>query len=213
MGRTPATEIVARFETKSDKIRALARAGYLRTEIAQILGIRYQHVRKVLTDAGIKEGLRYRVPVERSPVIVEAQESPKRISSEFLVSAGFHLLGEWKKLSEAEFELDARAPKEPGVYAFALDDIIVYIGLTQTGLKTRLDHYKRGHKRHKTSARVKQLIAGELNAGKSVKVLIAIPHNSEWNGLPVNTAAGLETGLIQLIRPEWNILGKANSSV
>jgi len=28
-----------------------------------------------------------------------------------------------------------------------------------------------------------------------------------WNGLPVNTAAGLEAGLIRLIRPEWNMLG------
>lgn len=213
MGRTPAAEIIARFDTKSDKIRALAKAGYLRTDIAKLLGIRYQHVRKVLTDAGIRDGLQNRVPIERSPVVIETMESPKPVLAEFLVGAGFNLLGEWKKLSDAEFELDARAPRDPGVYAFALDDVIVYVGITQTGLKTRLDHYKRGHERQKTSARVKKLIARELNEGKSVKVLIAIPAASEWNGLPVNTAAGLETGLIQLIQPRWNIQGKASSPV
>jgi hypothetical protein len=32
-----------------------------------------------------------------------------------------------------------------------------------------------------------------------VKVLVATPEPSEWNGLPVNTAAGLEAGLIERI--------------
>jgi antitoxin component of MazEF toxin-antitoxin module len=40
----------AAFKTKSDKIRALARAGYTRQQIADFLGIRYQHVRNVLVD-------------------------------------------------------------------------------------------------------------------------------------------------------------------
>jgi hypothetical protein len=46
------------LQTTSAKIWALAGAGYGRTEIAKLLGIRYQHVRKVLLDAGIKNGLR-----------------------------------------------------------------------------------------------------------------------------------------------------------
>jgi len=208
MNRTPVKDIIARLDTKSDKIRALAKAGYLRTEIAQLLGIRYQHVRKVLVDADIKGGLQHRVEVDRAPVIIETVENPKPVLSEFLIAAGFKALGEWKKLSDAEFELDARAPKYPGVYAFTLDNVIVYVGLTQTGLKTRLDHYRRGHIRQKTSARVKGLIVSELNQGKSVKVLIAVPPPLKWNELPVNTAAGLETGLIQLIQPRWNIQGK-----
>ncbi len=39
------------LSTKSDKIRALGRAGYPRQQIADFLGIRYQHVRNVLVDA------------------------------------------------------------------------------------------------------------------------------------------------------------------
>jgi antitoxin component of MazEF toxin-antitoxin module len=40
----------AEFKTKADKIRALAKAGYTRQQIADFLGIRYQHVRNVLVD-------------------------------------------------------------------------------------------------------------------------------------------------------------------
>jgi len=40
----------ADYTTKADKIRALAKAGYKRQQIADFLGIRYQHVRNVLVD-------------------------------------------------------------------------------------------------------------------------------------------------------------------
>jgi bifunctional DNA-binding transcriptional regulator/antitoxin component of YhaV-PrlF toxin-antitoxin module len=43
-------EVVARLQTKSDKIRELAKAGYSRSEIADYLGIRYQFVRNVLVN-------------------------------------------------------------------------------------------------------------------------------------------------------------------
>jgi bifunctional DNA-binding transcriptional regulator/antitoxin component of YhaV-PrlF toxin-antitoxin module len=48
-----ASEMEARtadYTTKADKIRALAKAGYKRQQIADFLGIRYQHVRNVLVD-------------------------------------------------------------------------------------------------------------------------------------------------------------------
>lgn len=41
-------QIAANLPTKSAKIRALSSAGYSRSEIAEFLGIRYQHVRNVL---------------------------------------------------------------------------------------------------------------------------------------------------------------------
>jgi hypothetical protein len=43
--------IVAGLPTKSEKIRRLGQAGYRRQEIADFLGLRYQHVRNVLVDA------------------------------------------------------------------------------------------------------------------------------------------------------------------
>lgn len=206
--RQPADQIISGLETTSAKIRALAEAGYDRTEIAEQLGIRYQHVRKVLLDAGITGGLRRQVQAEREPVLVEETPAPRAATaSEVLLRAGFQLIGEWRSHSETGIALDAAPPTVPGVYAFALDDVVAYVGLTNNSLKTRLDQYRRGHEGQRTNARLKALITQALLDGRKVKILIAAPEPLEWGGLPVNAAAGLEAGLIEMIRPAWNITG------
>jgi len=58
-------------------------------------------------------------------------------------------------MGRAEFELNAKAPARPGVYAFLVDDVVVYVGLAQRGFRMRMGHYRRGHARQRTSARVK----------------------------------------------------------
>jgi hypothetical protein len=88
-----------------------------------------------------------------------------------------------------------------------VDDVVVYVGLTKSGLHRRFEQYRRGHKRQRTSARINDRIASTLAAAKRVKMLVATPAPSEWNGLPVNTAAALEAGLIERIGPIWNIMG------
>lgn len=218
MTRPTFDAVTAGLTTKSDMIRALARAGYLRAEIASFLAIRYQHVRKVLLDAGISEGLSRgsttRVELEREPVEVEVEgadvvgEAPARpvTSWEVLLRAGFHFFGECQS-AEDGFIFDVKATTDAGVYAFVVEDIIMYVGLTQKGLRQRLEGYRRGHERQRTNYRVKALILEALAAGKRVKVLVATPEPTEWNGLPVMTAAGLEAGLISRIQPSWNILG------
>ena len=45
-------EVTEGLSTKAEKIRALFRAGYSRSEIASFLGVRYQHVRNVLVQSG-----------------------------------------------------------------------------------------------------------------------------------------------------------------
>lgn len=85
-----------------------------------------------------------------------------------------------------------------------------YVGVTLRSLQGRMGQYRRGYPRQRTSFRINGLIRATLQAGKSLKIVVATPKNSEWNGLPVNTAAGLEVALIQAIRPEWNKqLGKS----
>ncbi len=208
--RKPAEDITKGLTTTSGKIRTLAQAGYDRTEISQILGIRYQHVRKVLVDAGFTGGLRRQVVAEREPVLVDADPVPRETTSwEVLLRAGFQFLGEWTQDPESTIKLDAKAPSAPGVYAFVVDDTVYYVGLTNNGLRTRLDQYRRGHEGQRTNARVNKLIGKTLADGQRVKVLVATPEPLEWHGLPVNTAAGLEAGLIQMTRPAWNIMGAA----
>lgn len=53
--RRPMDEVAEGLTTKADKIRALFRAGYSRSEIAGFLGVRYQHVRNVLVQSGYME--------------------------------------------------------------------------------------------------------------------------------------------------------------
>ena len=53
--RRPMDEVAEGLTTKADKIRALFRAGYSRSEIAGFLDIRYQHVRNVLVRSGFME--------------------------------------------------------------------------------------------------------------------------------------------------------------
>ncbi|HEX4165012.1 MAG TPA: GIY-YIG nuclease family protein [Bryobacteraceae bacterium] len=206
--RPSADEITKGLQTTADKIRALAKANYDRTEISKLLDIRYQHVRNVLLRSGIEGGLRGQVEVDREPVTVDAEPAPREDTSwKVLTDAGFLYLGEWTHDPESLIRFDAKAPSAPGVYAFVVDDIVVYVGLTLSGLRTRLDQYRRGHKGQKTSARINGRISKALQEGKQVKVLVATPEPQEWQELPVNTAAGLEAGLIQMIRPAWNIRG------
>jgi hypothetical protein len=196
--------------TKVEKIRTLARAGYLRADIARLLSVRYQHVRRVLLDAGMTGGTTREVVLEREPFVDEIvldDETPPSTHGDVLLTAGFRSVGEWRALAEGEFELSAPAPKEPGVYAFVVDGSVCYVGLTLTTLHGRLNQYRRGHIRQRTSARVKGLIATALAVEQRVEVLVATPEAQTWNGLPVNMSAGLEAGLIRKILPAWNMHG------
>ena len=100
-----------RFSVGWEKIRALAKAGYDRTGIGRHLGIKYQHVRKVLLDAGITSGLRRQVEAEREPVVVEVALAPREAASwEVLLRAGFRFVGGWIQDSKSLIKLDARVP-------------------------------------------------------------------------------------------------------
>jgi hypothetical protein len=123
-----------------------------------------------------------------------------------LLNAGFHPLGEWR-LAAGKIELDSRAPSGSGVYAFVVEEAVVYVGVTQNGLQNRMDQYRLGHSGQRTNARVNGLIRQALEAGQRVTAMIAIPPALEWNGLPIDGSAGLEVGLIEMIQPVWNMRG------
>ncbi|MDE2904345.1 MAG: AbrB/MazE/SpoVT family DNA-binding domain-containing protein [Chloroflexota bacterium] len=53
--RRPMDEVAEGLTTKADKIRALFRSGYSRSEIAGFLSVRYQYVRNVLVGSGFME--------------------------------------------------------------------------------------------------------------------------------------------------------------
>ena len=183
-------------QTTSEKIRKAALAGYSTAETAKALGIRYQHVYKVLGDAGLRRSKGESLPVNRP-------ERPLPTPATALLESGFREVGEWQRANDGILP-SAQAPQESGVYAFVRDGIVVYVGSTSRPLRACMYQYQRGDARQKTRARLCQLIKSALADNRKITILVATPAPSEWNGLPVSTAAGLEAGLIRLIQPEWN---------
>ncbi|MEE9387592.1 MAG: hypothetical protein V3U96_03215 [Paracoccaceae bacterium] len=114
---------------------------------------------------------------------------------------------DWRSDGENGLIPDRPAPVENGVYVFVWEEEITYIGVTTRTLKARMTDYQRGHKSQKTSARLHSLILEKIMSRQTVRVLFAVPGQTEWNGLPVERAPGLEMGLISLIKPRWNMRG------
>lgn len=204
MERVPPQTVVEGLATKSAKIRALARAGYSRREIANYLGVIYQHVRNVLVQAGIEAG-------DRNDLVRSAKSASVGLQEPWpmqrLLASGFELIGRCELVEPDAFRYSNQSPAEPGVYVFSVNGAVVYIGLTRGALRTRLGHYVYGHEKQSTSYRVKALIVEALANERSVEVCVARPPQLTWNGLPVDGPAGLETALIKLIRPPWNQQG------
>jgi hypothetical protein len=178
-------------QTKADRIRALAKEGHSYVEISRRVGVRYQHVWNVLGPKG---------PKRPKPVNVA---TPREFHSEFLLRAGFEDLGEWALTDDGRIS-PPPAPAGPGVYAFELDHVVVYVGLAQRGLRQRLAQYRTPGKDQSTNKKIKRLIQESLAGEHHVTVLVARPGGTQWNGLPVIIAPGLEAGLIKMIRPKWN---------
>ncbi len=83
--------------TTSEKIRTLARAGLTRKAIADQLGISYQHVRKVMIDAGMTGGLSHGKHPEHVTVSGKSAQRHPSFPSQALLDAGFRLIGEWNQ--------------------------------------------------------------------------------------------------------------------
>lgn len=171
-------EVVEALPTTSAKIRALAAEGYPRADIARFLGVAYQHVHKVLEDAGSREGLR-----RSNTPSTSRKPTAAPLTVEAIMTAGFTRLGGWRAIDD-DIELDIPAPKEPEVYAFAVNGIIQYVGVTHNTFHQRMYQYQRGDPGQKTNARIKPAIAAELAKGKVVEIYLAMPDPTTWNGLP-----------------------------
>ncbi|MBB2196432.1 MAG: hypothetical protein ABF479_13005, partial [Gluconacetobacter sp.] len=118
-----------------------------------------------------------------------------------LLSAGFVDRGIWTFQVGGQLKHLEDMPDGPGVYAFAIEDRVVYAGVAVGGLRRRMRTYVRPGQR-KTAGRINREIIS-TGAGQ-VRVMSAQPPNMVWEGLPVNGAAGLELGLIQTYDLPWN---------
>ncbi|MEN3972233.1 GIY-YIG nuclease family protein [Sphingomicrobium sp. XHP0235] len=134
------------------------------------------------------------------------------LRTSYLLDHGFRALGNWSLDGEAivvpEGVVDAR-----GVYAFAIDGEVQYVGLASKSLRKRLYFYAKPASTQITNIRLNNLIAQRCRAGRKVEVLVAQPGDAEWNGLRVSGPEGLEAALIEDFDLPWNARGARKASV
>jgi hypothetical protein len=122
-----------------------------------------------------------------------------------LVRAGFELAGRWLLSDAGHLTIDRPLPKAVGVYAFAKDGVVLYVGVATMGLAKRLYFYGKPGVTQRTSQRLNGIIRNELLTVPFIEIYTAMPDDLEWNGLPVHGSAGLELGLIKKFALPWNM--------
>ena len=100
---------------------------------------------------------------------------------------------------------DRPLSKAVGVYAFAKEDVVLYVGVATMGLAKRIYFYGRPGVSQRTSLRLNRIIKNELLSAGFIDIYTAMPPDLEWNGLPVHGSAGLELGLIKKYALPWNM--------
>lgn len=126
-----------------------------------------------------------------------------------LITAGFQVCGYWALKEQGGIQFVGDIPKAPGIYAYAIDDKVQYLGIASLSLKKRIYFYGKPGPTQKTNIRLNALITKELGKGKAVDLLAATPGQTVWNGLPVDIWAGLEAAMIKEFYLPWNIRGVA----
>lgn len=173
------------------------------------------------TDAGFvvdyvdlgRKIVRFRRGTKTSKPRQRKAPQPRRVKIDLpataLTKAGFHSCGHWELRPGGGIHFIGDIPKDPGAYAQAVDGVVMYIGVATMGLKKRIYFYGKPGSTQRTSVRVNDLIAKELAKSRKVELLVVVPGATEWNGLPVDIASGLEHGLIRKYLPPWNKRGVA----
>lgn len=180
----------------SEKIRQLAKEGLSVAEIAKRLGIRYQHAYGVMK---ANDGVQPRQKVATPPL----QPKPN-LTTGFLIQSGFNLSAYWTLTPNNELVLDRQISRNVGVYAFAIEGLVLYVGVATMGLSKRLYFYGKPGSTQLTSLRLNGTIKNALAAVPAVEIYTAEPPDLEWNGLPIHGSAGLELGLIKKFNLPWN---------
>ena len=138
---------------------------------------------------------------------MSAQGKPV-LSFDLLLANGFTAVAKWTYCPVNGIKLDSSVSKSEGVYAFAVDGTVLYIGVATRSFATRMSGYCKPGPTQSTNKRLKVNILDALERGCTVDVCLAMPCDFEWHDLPVRGASGLEFGLIKNFSLPWNKQGK-----
>jgi hypothetical protein len=130
-----------------------------------------------------------------------------RLTIDVLIKGGFVRVGCWQVNQAHELMHNIALPREPGVYAFVIDDVATYVGLASRSIHQRLAFYKKPGTTQRTNMRLNGIIRGLIGSGAVVEILVAHPPDSEWNRFRISGPEGLEAALIRDFDLDWNVRG------
>lgn len=132
--------------------------------------------------------------------------SERALTVSELLGRGFREMACWSA-GEQRLNPPRDLPAQRGVYAFAIGERVVYVGLASRSLKQRLGFYARPGVSQRTNVRLNEIISERIREGQTVRVLIAQPSDTEWNGWRISGSEGLEAALIEDFDLPWNKKG------
>lgn len=114
--------------------------------------------------------------------------SKPQLTVERLVQAGFEEVGCWELNSARDLAHSIQLPQQAGVYVFAIDGVVQYAGLASKSLRRRLGFYRKPGASQRTNVRLNEIIRGHIEAGTTVRILIAHPPDFEWKNFSIKSA-------------------------
>lgn len=129
-------------------------------------------------------------------------------SQQYLLQIGFEVVGNWFfSNGRLKFVLQKHTQACNVLYAFTLEESVLYIGKTTQTLWQRMNGYCNPGPSQRTNIRNHHLITGTLQRGVGVKILALVPtERMSYQGFQVDIAAGIEDNLIAYFKPPWNVL-------
>jgi hypothetical protein len=123
-----------------------------------------------------------------------------------LTAMGFIECGEWVAAEDQLVpNLLKCADNRNILYAFVVDDVVMYIGKTVQSFRARMQGYRTPGATQLTNVRNHKNIRNALGSGQRVAIYV-LPDNGllKYGGFHVNLAAGLEDALVRELQPPWN---------
>lgn len=131
----------------------------------------------------------------------------QRLTVQRLLDCGFEEVGCWELNDARDLSHSIDLPTKGGVYAFAIDGVVQYVGLASKSLRQRLGFYRKPGASQRTNVRLNEIIRGHIAKGTVVQILTAHPPDYDWNGFKISGPEGLEAGIIAEFDLPWNMRG------
>jgi len=123
-----------------------------------------------------------------------------------LCTIGFVKVGEWR-MEQGKISLicSAHGAATNALYAFSVDETVLYVGKTTQSLARRLQQYCAPDSSQRTNCRNRDAICDAIARGLTVAVY-ALPDSGlmHYGEFRLSVAAGLEDSIIEKLRPSWN---------